>query len=414
VLKGRLDLAVATVLTAGLTFLALSAVAAAVRPGSPTTTLAVAGVAQTPGPLPKFHPRVVEPRVGKPAVATTTTDATPAASPAPKHRHSVTVRAKTHQPGIGQLIMTRMAGTYPSRSLLSRVRHGQVGAVILFADNIRTTGQVVIAVKTLQAAAHAGAQPRLLVATDQEGGAVRRFQTMAPMISPAATTSVSQARQEGAAAASQLRTVGVNVNLAPVADVPDSSANFLARADRAYEGTPDRVAELACAFAAGTRSEGVLPTLKHFPGLGRATANTDLAAVTISAAASTLRADLMPYQRCANTSIVMVSNAAYPQFGDSAPAVLSPMVVNGVLRQQLGFDGVTISDELQTPGVTRYTDAPARAVSAGIDILLYGKTEGASAAAYSQLLSARRSGQLDAAVVSVAVRRVVALKKTLG
>ena len=403
-LSRRTKLGAIAGVTAGLTFLSLSAVVAVVRPGGGAEVPAEARAAVEP-PAPEFRPRVVEPAAG----------GREAARPARERRSAPPAsRRRTRSDGLGQLVITRMAGTYPSAALLARVRQGKVGGVILFGDNIRSTGQVAGAVRALQAAARAGGRPPLLIAADQEGGQVKRFASMAPTVSAALTGSAAEAARQGAASATDLRGAGVNVNLAPVADVPTSSANFLAQTGRAYGTSPGRVANLACAFADGTRGNGVVPAFKHFPGLGHAGANTDLSSVTIPAGAEALRSDLLPYRRCAGQGMVMMSNAAYPALGDAAPAVLSPAVVGGLLRGEIGFRGVVITDDLETPGVSRYPDAAVRAVNAGVDLLLYAKTEAASAAAHRALMAARHAGRLDPAAVRAALRRVRVLKRTLS
>ena len=165
---------------------------------------------------------------------------------------------------------------------------------------------------------------------------------------------------EGAATGRALRARRINTDLAPVADVNHGS--FLG--SRSFGSDPGVVAQAACAFADGLQSAGVNATLKHFPGLGRTRSNTDLGAVTIGASAAALRADLEPYRRCGSRArLVMLSNATYPAFDPSRPAVLSRRVVTGLLRGELGFRGVTISDTLG--GARRRVVRPPRCGRAG-------------------------------------------------
>jgi beta-N-acetylhexosaminidase len=214
------------------------------------------------------------------------------------------------------------------------------------------------------------------------------------------------AQREGAATGRALHARGINVDLAPVADVNHGS--FLG--SRSFGSDPGAVASAACAFAGGVESAGVNATLKHFPGLGRTSQNTDLRRVRVTASAAALRADLEPYRRCAATTrLVMVSNATYPAFDPRRPAVFSRRIVTDLLRGELGFGGVTITDTLAAPGVASPA-AAVRATRAGVDLLLY-VDERSSARGYRAVLRALRAGQLSGAQVSASAARIDALAR---
>jgi beta-N-acetylhexosaminidase len=316
---------------------------------------------------------------------------------------------------VGQKIVTRMAGTQPSPRLLERVRRGRVGGVILFADNARTPAQLARATGALQAAAARGANPPLLIVVDQEGGDVRRLRWAPPQRSAAelGERPLTAARQ-GELAGRALRRVGINLDLAPVLDVPAVRHSFLGT--RAFGRTPGAVARAACAFAAGVRRSGVLTTAKHFPGLGYARANTDDARVAIRAAPGRLRAAYRPYRACLGAgavSTVMISNAAYPRLGARRPAVVSSAVVAGELRGRLGFQGVVVSDSLQARSVREVADLPAAAALAGVDLLVYPHGEAASAAAFRALLEAARSRPALRRRIGESAQRIRSLKAQL-
>jgi beta-N-acetylhexosaminidase len=216
---------------------------------------------------------------------------------------------------------------------------------------------------------------------------------------------------EGAATGRALAAMGVNVDLAPVADVPATARSFLGT--RAFARTPDQGARAACAFADGLKRAGVVPTLKHFPGLGAAPANTDETSVTITAPARTVRSGYAPYRRCADRrTLVMVASAAYPQLTGAQPAVLSAATYQRELAG-LGFRGVTISDDLQAPAVAPIPEVAVKATRAGLDILLYARTEGGAALAYTQLRRAVAEGRLSARQVLRSAARIRALKDQL-
>jgi beta-N-acetylhexosaminidase len=318
---------------------------------------------------------------------------------------------------VGQTVMSAMSGTMPSAPLLARIRRGEIGGIILFGGNIATRTQVRALVSRLQQAAQAGGNPPLLIATDQEGGDVRRFHSGPPFDSAATmgrTATAAGVRAIGRATADFLRRLGVDVDLAPVLDVPSSPSNFLG--SRAFSGSAAVVAQLGPAFAAGLQQGRVAATGKHFPGLGTAPANTDLARVVIRTRRSELLARLAPYRRAIRSGVrlVMASNASYRALDPSGlPALLSPAIVRGLLRSDLGFRGVVITDAIEAPGPARYPDAPVRALKAGVDVVLF-TGEGSSAAGFRRLVQAARRGTLSRAALNQANARIAALKAWLG
>jgi beta-N-acetylhexosaminidase len=329
---------------------------------------------------------------------------------------AATIPAATAQPAdlhrlVGQTIMTGFSGAVPSAALLERIRRGEVGGVILFGANIRSTAAARALVARLQAAAAAGGNPPLLVAVDQEGGPVRRLPEGPPDDAPAQMRNAAQAAAEGAAAGAFLHRLGISVDLAPVLDTPSSRSNFLGT--RAFGRDPARNALLGTRFVEALQREHVAATAKHFPGLGTAGANTDSTHVWITTARAALDARLAPFRAAvdAGVSLVMVSNAGYRAYDASGlPAVLSRRIVTGLLRGRLGFDGVVISDAMSAPGPSGHADASVRAIAAGVDVLLY-TSESGGAAAYRQLLAAVRSGTLSLTALRAANTRIAALKR---
>ena len=174
-----------------------------------------------------------------PATATATTSAT---SPTLAHL-------------VGQKLVIRMDGTTPSASLLGRVRRGEVGGIVLFGFNITTKSALVSAISKLQAAAAAGGQPPLFIMVDQEGGTVRRIPWAGPTLSArqmGVDNSVDLVTQQGSSSAAALHASSINVNLAPVADVADSTASFMYQQARTFGFSDTLVGRLALAFANGT------------------------------------------------------------------------------------------------------------------------------------------------------------------
>lgn len=316
---------------------------------------------------------------------------------------------------VGQLMLVRMHGTTPSKAFLQRIERGQIGGVVLFADNF-TNGNPAPLVKTLQQAARAGHQPTLLIAVDQEGGGVKRLPG-APSLGPPQMANATIAKAQGLATARNLRALGINVDLAPVLDV--NHGGFIA--PRTFGSTPAAVSARGTAFAAGLTLGHVLATAKHFPGLGYATLNTDDTVSTVTASRVELNADWLPYRIAIrqHVPIVMLSTAVYPALDSNVPAATSGKVV-ALLRKRLGFSGVAVTDALQTPEVERYfspAKAAVRALQAGADMVLPAGVTGSvadtdmpSTAAYAAVLAAAESRILPTNTVRTSYERVLRLK----
>lgn len=316
---------------------------------------------------------------------------------------------------IGQRIVTGYRGAQPPARLLRAVRAGRVGGVILFAENVPSVGAARSAVLSLRRAAAAGRRPPLLVMIDQEGGEVRRLTTLPPSQSPAqmgATSSpAATAQRQGRMTGAALRRLGINVNLAPVADVSIGQASFLG--ERAFGQSPDVVARAACGFVTGLARERVAGTLKHFPGLGSAPGNTDFQAVAVSAGRDRIDRDLAAYKRCAKAvPMVMLSSASYPALGIDGPAVLDRRAYR--LLRSTGFDGITITDAFDTPSISGRERPALRALSAGVDLLLYGMNEAGAQQAYARLLDDARAGRLGARTLRAKAERILAFKRQLA
>jgi beta-N-acetylhexosaminidase len=211
-----------------------------------------------------------------------------------------------------------------------------------------------------------------------------------------------------------LRSLGINVDLAPVLDVPSSPDNFLG--SRAFGNHPRVAGRYGKAFLKGVQTAGVAATAKHFPGLGTAGGNTDLARIVITTPEPGLRWRYRPFAAAirAGVRMVMVSNASYRALDPSGrPAALSRPIVTGLLRKRLEFAGVVITDAFGTPGPSSYGNASVQAVAAGVDMLLYSDGEQTSAAAYRSLVGAVRSETLRRRQLEAANIRIAALKDWL-
>jgi beta-N-acetylhexosaminidase len=315
-------------------------------------------------------------------------------------------------------VIFAFSGTAPPPSLVTRIRRGEAAGVILFGANVRDAAGVRRLTRRLQAIPRPpGLRAPLLVMVDQEGGEVRRLPSP-PEASAAAMGGASTAavRDAGRATGRALRAVGVNVDLAPVADL-SLPGGFIAAQARGFAARPAGVERAARAFAAGLASTGVAAAAKHFPGLGAAEETTDRGPVRIPLSREALRVHERPFASLvrAGVPLVMLSTASYPAI-DDRPAALSAAVVRGELRDRLGFRGVTITDALDTPGLTGRGGTAAvavRAAAAGADLLLYAGGAASERAADS-LAAAIAAGRLRREPAEAAVARVLALRRGLG
>jgi beta-N-acetylhexosaminidase len=318
---------------------------------------------------------------------------------------------------VGQRIISGFEGERPPRSLRRRIAAGRLAGVILFEDNFGSLAEARSLTRHLQAIPRpADLDDPLLVMADQEGGSVRRL-AGPPGLAGAEMGAAGRwtCGRQGSAAGNLLASAGINVDLAPVLDLA-RPGGAIAAEGRSFGAEPERVASCGEAFAAGLERAGVAATAKHFPGLGAATVNTDDAPQRIELSRRSLRsADEVPFAAFASSGapgrLVMLSSAVYPAFGER-PAALTARLATGELRDRIGFEGVSITDALETASTNAVggpVAAAEAAARAGVDLLLF-TTPAAAAAAERRL---RASVGAERAEFEPSVDRVLALRASL-
>ena len=335
--------------------------------------------------------------------------------PAERRRRPPALEAAERLDGrrqIGQLLITRYVGSTPPPYLLRSLREGRAGGVILFADNVDSPAGLRRATAALQRAARGSA----LVAADQEGGQIRTLPWAPPAPGQAGQATPTEAGAEAKRAAAALRFAGVNVTLAPVADVAAGPSSVVAA--RAYPGDGRGVAALVQAALRGYASGRVAATVKHFPGIGAATASTDDAPVTIDRPRSELeRSDLAPFRAAAaDAPLVMAGHALYPALDRRRIASQSPAILGGLLRGALRFRGAVITDSMEAEAVLSRSTvevAAVRAVAAGADLLLL-TGPGSYRPVLRRLEAEAANSPRFRARVAEAAGRVLELKRRLG
>lgn len=309
---------------------------------------------------------------------------------------------------VGQLVVLSFRGTTPPAYVRVALRERHAAGVILFGGNVASSAQLRALTSTLR---DAGGRP--LVAVDQEGGPVRRVPWVGPIGSESQQVAAGTVRSDAETAAKALRGLGVTVTLAPVADVP--SVRNAAIASRAFSTEPAVVSTSVADAVRGWLAGGVAPTAKHFPGIGGAPRNTDAAVVTIFRSRAALdRVDLAPFRTAvrAGVPLVMVGHARYPALDRSHVASQSSAIMQGLLRDRLGFRGVVITDSLEaraslsTGSITKVAE---RAIRAGADLVLLTE-RGSYRPVYDHLLAVARRDPAFRVRVQQAAARVWRLK----
>ena len=297
-----------------------------------------------------------------------------------------------------------------------------VGGLIYFSQNLNDSGQVRDMLSgtsdTLRDAY--GVAPFLAV--DEEGGMVARVADNLGTTQVGAMQKVGDANdadaayQVGVTIGNDIRQFGFNLDFAPVADINLNAGNELG--DRIFSDDPEVVAAMASAVAEGIQSTGVAATLKHFPGLGAENGNAhDDAVVTIDRTLDDLRStEFIPFKAgiAAGTDFVMVSHQVVTGVGDDLPSCLSPVVCTELLREELGFDGLIITDALNMNTISGTYDsgeAAVMALEAGVDILLMPED---FEAALQGVQDAVASGRISEERINESVNRILAEKQKLG
>ena len=313
---------------------------------------------------------------------------------------------------VGEVLMIAFQGTTPPGYVQRALRQGRASGVILFRANAPSLRVTRSLTRRLQRAGRG----RVLIAADQEGGTIRILGWGAPRPSQGAVPTELEARRQASAAARDLAAAGVNVTLAPVADVASRGSVM---SDRAFPGGAADVAKLTSAAVSGYRGTRVAPTLKHFPGLGQAGTNTDDEPVTISSPRSALETrDLPPFEAGikGGAPLVMASHALFTALDRKNIASQSRPILTTLLRGRLGFKGVVITDSMEAAAVLKRSSvelASLRAIAAGADVVLLTGA-GSFPRVYRQLLTGARESPKFRARIAEAAARVIALKRSLG
>ena len=369
---------------------------------------------------PSTRPTTPSPSTAAAASATPST-ATPTATGA--------LKGWSLEEKVGQLLMVGVDAASPGQASTEAVTNLHVGNIFIAGRSTAgsQTARNVISTFTAMVGPDTTHDTPMLVATDQEGGEVQVLSGSGFSDIPSAMDQSTQPRDQLEAAArtwgKELTDVGVNMNLAPVVDLVDidrpTTNEPIGHWGREYGHDASTVSSQAGAFAAGMQASKVIPTYKHFPGLGRVTANTDTSADVVDRTTSRLpdaAVSVFAGAIAAGAQVIMVSSATYALIDASAPAVFSSKIVTDMLRTEMGFSGVVITDDVsaavQVQGVAA-GDRAVQAIRAGCDIVLASAEPAVAADMVKALIAAAQSDPAFAARVDESAARVLALKGSL-
>ncbi|WP_251548858.1 beta-N-acetylhexosaminidase [Neobacillus muris] len=323
---------------------------------------------------------------------------------------------------IGQLLVVGFKGTTASEEIKELIREHHVGGIILFGRNIGTPQEILNLTNELQAEAkNAGHQRPLLICIDQENGVVRRLGEGATIFPGAmllgATDHPENAYQAGLATGKELKALGINWNLAPVLDVNNNPENPVIGV-RSFGESPGKVSLFGKMAMKGMQDAGVITTLKHFPGHGDTNVDSHLDLPVISHDMERLqKVELKPFIESiqAGADTVMSAHVYFPAIESTpgVPATLSKKVITGLLREQLGFDGVVTTDCMEMNAIANTIGTAAggvAAIKAGVDLVMVSHLHHLQKATIDAIAAAVEAGDIDEAVIEAAGKRVERLK----
>lgn len=323
----------------------------------------------------------------------------------------------TSREKIGQLFMVGFLGTSVTPDLAAFLKDYKPGGVILFSRNLESIEQIVQLTNDLQ---QCSPKLPLLISIDQEGGRVSRLPKGFTIFPPCEVIGQCHSGELAYAAAStiakELKTVGINMNMAPVLDVNSNPDNPVI-GDRAFSSSADTVGEMGLVTAAGLQDAKVVACGKHFPGHGDTNADSHKELPVVDAPRERLEAvEFPPFRRAAAAGIatMMTAHVLYRALDNQLPATLSPAIITRLLREQMGYDGVVLTDDLEMHAIVDHYgpgDAAVRAVLAGCDVLLICKERDREVAAFEAVEKAVASGTIDMARLDQSVARIQRVKQ---
>lgn len=317
---------------------------------------------------------------------------------------------------LGQLFIIGFSGLELAEETGAFLSQAGIGGVILFSHNYENPGQLAELVNQVQ---ECRVGVPLWISVDHEGAKVQRFKKGFTRIPDAATigacNSPKLTYELSEMMAKELRAVGVNINFFPVADIATNPRNPVIGA-RSFGDNEELVTKMVTAMVRGHLTAGVQPCVKHFPGHGDTSTDSHFALPRVDTPLEVLRdREFRPFVRAfkSHCALVMTAHIINPRLDPKLPATLSPLILREILRKEMRYNRVIVTDDMEMKAITDHfgaEDAPRMAIEAGCDLLVY-RSEAAGRHAYASVLKALEDGKLNPAFVLEAEARISNLKK---
>lgn len=324
---------------------------------------------------------------------------------------------------VGQMLLAGVDGTTVSDSAKQMITDDHIGGIILFKNNLAGgLSQSVRLINDLKKTNKGNPAP-LFMGVDQEGGRVSRLpKDFVPMPANAVVgkkNNPNLAKQMGSLIARELKTLGLNVDFAPVLDI-NSNPNNPVIGDRSFGATAKLVTNMGVAEMKGISGRGVIPVVKHFPGHGDTSVDSHLDLPVVNKTAAELsKMEWVPFKAAidAGADSVMVAHILFPKIDPDAPASFSKVIIGQQLRGKLGFNGVVITDSMAMGAIAKnydIEDASVRSVEAGSDIILVSFGYETVKRIEQALLASVKSGRIPESRIDESVTRILTLKRKYG
>lgn len=328
------------------------------------------------------------------------------------------------QDKLGQMLLGGFDGTKMTTEAMKLIAAYRTGGIIYFSRNVSSPEQLAALTRELQQAAAANGVPPLWISIDQEGGMVARITegvTLMPgQMAIAAAGSAEEAYRAAYVGGSELRMIGINLNYAPVLDVNNNPLNPVIGV-RSFGESPEAAAEFGAAAVRGYQDAGVAATAKHFPGHGDTDVDSHLDLPTVPHDRARMdKVELVPFKRAFAEGVdaVMSAHIYFPALEkEKLPVTLSPSVLTGLLREELGFEGIITTDCMEMNAIAEHygvAEASVLAVLAGADQILVSHRSDRQGAALAALEAAVHEGRIAEARIDDSVRRLLRMKWKRG
>ena len=338
---------------------------------------------------------------------------TPAPNPIPKSAEEMIeekVQGMSLDEKIGQMLIVGFYGYYPDEHIQSMITEHHIGGVNLLRRNIKDEMQLMKLTVDLRMLS----DNPLLIAVDQEGGDINRINFIRENVAQHAIQSEEQAEQVAMARAEELQKLGITTNFSPALDYVSDPSSYLY--NRTFKKQPEIIATLGSAMVRGYLQGGIIPVIKHFPGYGNVTPDPHTHEVTLNLQKNEIETHLLAFKEVLRehpTVPLMTAHIIIPAL-DSKPATRSSVFLTDILREQIGFQGVIVTDDIKMASAGDLIgQAALESILAGTDIVISTKTPEKQIEVLNHLKEAAQNGTLTEERINESVRRILTLKRRL-